>query len=608
MRDISYRTIQQHGYTVDFYDNTLAALNKDANRVDEMLSFRAVENPDKVRFFLLDEEGEIEESATFQQMHDWACRIAGLVDRFMPERSRVVLCFENGTASVAGFFGCLYANMEPVSGVYPAMLGSADRLFEIVEDSGAVAVLGTRETLMGFRRQAAGRAAGLKWIPIEGAEQAKPLHRRHAAALDDIAYVQYTSGSTGHPRGVEITHRNVGANLQQMMLRGNLWAGESGLIWLPLSHDLGLVSVLYCIGAGGALWLMRPEHFIAKPERWVQAIDRYRLSFSAGPNFAYELLARQVPDAALEGLDLSCWAWSFIGAEMIEQDTVETLFKRYLPIGLKKSVLRPGYGMAETTLMVSSGKGDGKEVVSFDVVSRRALAEGRVAPPYDAYDKRAVANCGRVIDGHDILVVDPENEAPLPDGQVGELWFSGPSVTPGYVNREVENRERFIMGDDGRRWFRSRDMGFMQQGCLFVTGRLENSVPIGEQRYDPADLAQAVRQACPLFTSRAVAVFRHEGMLCVMGELSLTHIRQTEDYGAVLEAMARAMRHICPVKQIRCVLVRQGGIWRTPSGKMRLAATSEAYTQGRLPVVQEQSFGPESLEHLEVLAWGERPL
>ncbi|PHI96758.1 hypothetical protein BG621_03220 [Parasaccharibacter apium] len=593
---------------VDFYENTLAVLNKDKNRLDEMLSFRAVENPDKVRFFLLDEEGEIEESATFQQMHDWACRIAGLVDRFMPERSRVVLCFENGTASVAGFFGCLYANMEPVSGVYPAMLGSADRLFEIVEDCGAVAVLGTRETLMGFRRQADGRAAGLKWIPIEGAEQAKPLHRRHAAALDDIAYVQYTSGSTGHPRGVKITHRNVGANLQQLMLRGNLWAGESGLIWLPLSHDLGLVSVLYCIGAGGALWLMRPEHFIAKPERWVQAIDRYRLSFSAGPNFAYELLAHRVPDTALEGLDLSCWAWSFIGAEMIEQDTVERLFQRYMPLGLKKSVLRPGYGMAETTLMIASGEGDGKEVVSFEIVSRYALAEGRVAPPQTAYDKRAVANCGRVIEGHAILVVDPESETCLPEGQVGELWLSGPSVTPGYVNCEVENRERFIIGDDGRRWFRSRDLGFMQQGCLFVSGRLDNGVLIDGQRYDPADLAQAVRQACPLFHSRGVAVFRYEGLLCVMGELSLTHIRQTEGHKDVLAAMARAMRRVCPVKHIRCVLVRQGGIWRTPSGKVRLSATCAAYAEGRVPIVQEQRFGPEFLERIEVLAWGERPL
>lgn len=608
MTSWAFQTVEKFGYTVEQYENGLAILDRQESRLDEMLSFRAIEKPDQVQFAVLDENSDIAESLTFWQAHEWASRVAGLVSRFVPERGRVMLCFENDMAAVAGFFGCVYANTVPVSGVYPSMVGSVDRLFDILEDSEAVAVLGLRDTLMGFRRQAAGRARKVKWIPIEGAESAEPLHRRKAVELDDVAFVQYTSGSIGRPRGVKITHRNLGSNLYLLMIRSDFWVGNLGLIWLPLSHDMGLVSLMFGVATGGPTWLMKPEHFIARPERWLNAINRYRVSFSAGPNFAYELLARHVPDSALEGLDLSCWKWSVIGAEMIEQGTVERFFERYCPLGIERPILRPGYGMAETTLMITSGGWDGKEVVSFETFSRSGLAEGRAEPPHHEYDRRVLANCGRAIEEHAVLVVDPESGNPLPDGQVGELWLSGPSVTPGYLNREQENRERFSLELEGRRWFRSRDMGFLLEGRLFVTGRMENSLLIGEQRYDPDDLAQAIRLACPVFTSRSVAVFRHEGVLCVMGELSLTQIRQDPDHEALLVTMARAIGRACPVRKLRCVLVRQGGICRTPSGKIRLSTTSEAFTAGRLPVVQERNFGPEELEKVEILAWGDRPL
>ncbi len=602
------RIVNQSGYVIEQYEQGFTILDRYKHRLDEMLSFRAMEKPEQLQCVVLDETLEVAESLTYQQAHDWACRVAGLIDRFVLERERILLCFENEAAAIAGFFGCVYANTVPVSGVYPSMVGSVDRLFDILEDSGAVAVLGPRETLMGFRRQAAGRARKVKWIPIEGAESAEPLHRRHAAELDDVALVQYTSGSIGRPRGVQITHRNLGTNLHLLVIRSDIWLGRLGLIWLPLSHDMGLVSLMFGVATGGPTWLMKPEHFIARPERWVQAIDRYRVNFSIGPNFAYELLARHVPDSALKGLDLSCWKWSVIGAEMIEQGTVNRFLERYAPLGLDPSILRPGYGMAETTLMITSGSRDGDEAVSFETFSRVGLAEGRAEPPRDEHDRRVLADCGCVIEEHAILVVDPETGDTLPDGRVGELWLSGPCVTLGYLNREQENRERFSTDADGRRWFRSRDSGFLMKGHLFVTGRMENSLFIGEQRYDPDDLAQAVRQACPVFSSRGVTVFRHEGELCVMGELSLAQVRQEAGHEKLLSGMARAIRQACPVRKLRCVLVRQGGVHRTPSGKIRLSATSEAFAAGHLPVVQEQHFGPDELETVEILAWGETPL
>lgn len=600
-------------YQVEYFDNGRVLLDRRVSRLDELLSFRALERPEQKQFALLGDGESVTESLTFRQAHDWACKVAGLLARFAPEGSRILLCFENGMAAIAGFFGCSYANMVPVSGVYPTAVGSVERLFYILEDSEAVAVLGPRDTLMDFRRQAAGRAKAVKWIPIEGAEQVEPLYRRRAAEMDDVALVQYTSGSVGQPRGVQITHRNLGVNLSLLLDRTGFFDGSLGLSWLPLSHDMGLViGLLIGVVAGGPCWLMTPQHFIEKPERWLAAISRYRVGFSAGPNFAYELLAHNVPEEALKGLDLSCWKRSVIGAEMIEQESVAHFLERFAPYGVEKTLLRPGYGMAETTLMIASGGKQGHEVVTFERFSRMGLAAGRVEAPQHEYDGRVLASCGKVIEGHNICVVEPETGEPLPDGRVGELWLTGPSVSPGYLNREQENKERFGLDiasmPEGKSWFRSRDMGFFYEGQLYLTGRAEHSLFIDGQYFDPDDLAQAIRTECSAFSSRAVAVFHGETEICVVGELSTAQAAQADGHNALLEAMARAVGRICPLQRLRCVLVRQGGIQRTPSGKIRMKATAQALSDEMIPVVRERLFGADELRRVEILFKAEQPL
>lgn len=571
--------------------------------LDELLSFRALERPDQKQFAVLGDGESVTAEMTFKEAHEWACRVAGLLARFVPERSRILLCFENGMEVIAAFFGCAYANMVPVSGVYPSSVGSRDRLFDILEDSEAVAVIGMRQTLMDFRRQSHGQATGVKWIPIEGAERAEPLYRHHATEINETALVQYTSGSVGRPRGVKITHLNLGANLSRLLKRTGFYDGGLGLSWLPLSHDMGLmVGLLIGVVAGGPCWLMLPQHFIEKPERWLKAIHRYRVGFSAGPNFAYELCARQIPDEVVAQLDLSCWCRSIIGAEMIEEDSVSCFFERFEPAGLARTVLRPGYGMAETTLMISSGGRQGHEVVSFGTFSRSALACKHVAPPQDDDDKRVLASCGKVIEGHEILIVDPENEDVLPEGEVGELWLHGPSVTPGYLNRDDENRERFGFMHGGKSFFRSRDTGFFHQGELYVTGRMENRIMLDGRVFDPDDLAHVIRVACPVFKGRSLAIFRQNDTLCVLGEIVSSFPEAQR--GALMQTMARALARVCPVRSLHTVLLRSGGIRRTPSGKIRLSATCDALENAHLPLIDERTFSGRELSTVEVL---ERP-
>lgn len=582
------------------HDDDRPLLDCQNSTLDELLSFRAIERPDQEQFAILEDGENVTAVMTFREAHEWACRVAGLLKRFVPERSRILLCFENGLEVTAAFFGCAYANMVPVSGVYPSFIDSTERLFDILADSEAVAVIGLRQTLIDFRRQANGRAKGVKWIPIEGAEKVSPVYRHRAVTVDDVALVQYTSGSVGRPRGVCITHYNLGTNLSALLQRTGFYNGGLGLSWLPLSHDMGLmIGLLVGVAAGGPCWLMLPQHFIAHPDYWLKAISRYRVGFSAGPNFAYELCAQQTSDDVIQNLDLSCWERSVIGAEMIEQDAVNYFFQRLEPTGLKKTVIRPGYGMAETTLMITSGGYRGDEVASFHKFSRSALTQKRVESPRTGEDTRILASCGYVIEGHEIAVVDPDREEALPEGYVGELWLHGPSVSPGYLNRDDENRERFGCVLNGKSFFRSRDTGFFHKGELYITGRMENRITLAGRIFDPDDLVNVVRAACPIFKDRSLAIFRDNNDLCVIGEI-VASFPKTQ-HNQLLWKVARAIARVCPTRSVRAVLVRSGGIYRTPSGKIRLSATREALEQCAIPIMTEQRFQADELDVVDIV-------
>lgn len=595
------------GYRLYHHEDGHVLLDWTSSTLDEMLSYRASITPDYKQFSYIGDGEHITQEMTLGETHEWACRVAGLIARFVPERSHVVLCFENGLEAIAGFFGCVYANMIPVSGIYPTAPESVPRLVDILEDSKAVAVIGLRQTLLDFRRMMPKGAPSVKWIPIEAAEKTEPLYRRHAANVHDVALVQYTSGSVGRPRGVQITHYNLGCNLFLMLGRIGFYDGAIGVSWLPLSHDMGLITgLLVGLTAGGPCMLMSPFHFIEKPERWLKVISRYRVSFTASPNFAYDLCNRTVSDETLKTLDLSCWWRSLIGAEMIEQDTVERFIERFSQAGVTRTLIHSGYGMAETTLGIASGgqhvavkDNRGDSVVSFKAFSRSALTEGVVRLPEDVGDERVLASCGEALEGHKIAVVDPETGEALGEDHVGELWLNGPSISPGYLNREQENRERFGLMLNGDPYFRSRDMGFIHLGQLYITGRLENRLLIGGRFFDPDDLASVIRHKCPLFSARSLAIFREGKELCVLGEISAASLSGQET--SLSYKMARALKAVCPVGMVRIVLVRVGGISRTPSGKIRLKATQEAFREKSLPILEERFFTEAELEVVDIL-------
>lgn len=606
MSDSLDRYWKEEGYALYSRNNGPVLLDWRSSTFDEALSYRALTVPDEKQFMFLGDGETITHEMTWREAHEGAMRVAGLLSRFVPERSKILLCFENGLEAILGYCGCAYANMIPVSGVYPTAAGSLERLYDILEDSGAVAVLGLRQTLMDFRRMGKGRASSVKWIPIEGAEKAEFLYKRHPVGMDDIALIQYTSGSIGRPRGVQISHKNLGYNLHLLLDRTGFCPGVWGISWLPLSHDMGLMTG-FCIGviAGGPCLLMSPQHFIEKPERWFLAVNRYRLGFSAAPNFAYDLCTRLIPEEALEGLDLSCWRRSVIGAEMIEKKTTERFLERFGKLGLKKSFFRPGYGLAESTLLISSGSKEEAACVEFDSFSRAALSQGKAIKPLEKHDERILASSGHVVEEHEILVVDPETTEILKPYEVGELWLSGPSVSCGYLHREDENKERFGLIPEGYKgrsqgFFRSRDMGFFdEKGRLFITGRMEHRLFIEGRYYDPDDFAALIRAQSTLFEGRGLAIFIHEEILHLIGEVPNSLPRERWD--SLMISLARLVHRHCSVKKMKVMLVRVGGIARTPSGKIRLLKMKENITEKTLPVIVERVFGEDELNVVEIL-------
>lgn len=598
--------VDENGYALYSHQGGPALLDWEKSTLDEGLSYRASVSPDIKQFMILGDGETITDEMTWGEAHERAMRVAGLLSRFVPERSKILLCFENGLEAILAYFGCAYANMIPVSGIYPTAAGSGERLFDILEDSGAVAVLGLRQTLMDFRRIGKEQAADVKWIPIEGAEKADGLYKRHGVGVDEVALIQYTSGSVGRPRGVQISHRNLGYNLHLLLDRTGVRPGVRGISWLPLSHDMGLMTGLFLgVVAGGPCLLMSPQHFIEKPERWFLAVHRYRLGFSAGPNFAYDLCTRLISDDVLEGLDLSCWQRSVIGAEMIEKSTIDRFLERFGPLGIKKSFFRPGYGLAESTLLIASGDKAASACVEFSSYSRMHLAEGKALPPLDKHDERILASSGFVVEAHEIVVVDPETTEILRSCEVGELWLSGPSISCGYLNREDENRERFGLIPEGYKgnskgFFCSRDMGFFdEKGRLYITGRMEHRLFIEGRSFDPDDFAALIRAETSLFEGRALAIFMYKEMLHIAGEVPNSLPREQRE--PLMRSIARLIARHCALKKVKVILVRVGGIPRTPSGKIRLLKMKEILDMSAMALLAERSFGEDELSMVEIL-------
>jgi acyl-CoA synthetase (AMP-forming)/AMP-acid ligase II len=499
------------------------------------------------------------------------------------------LC-DTGPEFVAGFYGCLCAGVIAVPAASHRLRRGGERLQAIADDAGAQAVVTTSAVLARLDPESAALLSRLVCLPVDEADDgAGDQWREHAVSHGDVACLQYTSGSTGWPKGVMLTHRNFvhNAALIDHALRHR--KGDRYVSWLPLFHDMGLmVGVVLPVVAGLPVVLMSPGAFLQRPARWLEAISRYRATISGGPDFAYELCVRRVASPELSHIDLRRWTVAFNGAEPVRADTIDRFSRTFAHCGFRRQAFYPCYGLAEATLAVACGRrGGGPAVETFD---QEALQHGTALRASSPSASRPLVGCGRAMSGQLVVIVDPESGRRLPQGYVGEVWVSGRSVAAGYWRQSQATAETFgarLMPAAGT-FLRTGDLGFLSEdGELFITGRLTDVVILNGCKHHPQDIERTAEGCHPALKANGAAAFaitlRGEERVVVVHEVDIRHADDPGELkGAVRQAVAEV--HEIPVHEV--VLVRPGAIPRTSSGKIRRARCRDQFLAGALDVVR----------------------
>lgn len=509
------------------------------------------------RVFVFQERGEREgASYTFAELDRKARSIAGYLTALGARGKRVLLPHPPGLEFVSSFFGCLYAGAIAVPGC-SSLLSTRqhDRLRFIVNDAEAEFILAaSAESLTSLCE-----SRDEKWLSKLNLLATDEVPEMEGAlphcGPEDVAYIQYTSGSTSSPKGVVISHGNVMCN--QRMIQSAFETGEDSVVvsWLPHFHDMGLVGVVQqAIYAGMFVVLMAPLDFIRRPVQWLRAISKYRASISGAPNFAYDLCVERVKDEAVAELDLSSWKLAFNGSEPVRADTMKRFIEKFGKAGFRKESFYPCYGLAEATLLVSSR-------VRSETFSLQ----------------RSVVSCGQSCESERVLIVDPTTHRRCPDGTEGEIWIAGPHVAQGYWKRPGETREVFqaYLSDTGDGPFlRTGDLGYLAAGELYITGRLKELIILHGKNHYPQDIEATVAASHPLLRRDCGAAFSVEvtgrEQLVVFQEVK----RQTppEKVVEIKCAIRQALAEDRAIKPYSVVLFKPNTIPKTSSGKIMRAA------------------------------------
>ncbi|WP_232668348.1 MupA/Atu3671 family FMN-dependent luciferase-like monooxygenase [Pseudonocardia sp. TRM90224] len=519
---------------------------------------RAHSAPDRTGYAYLHEPGSGTHDLTYGALHQLASGMAATLAATGERGDRVLVLSGLGPHFAAAFFGCMLAGRVPVPVAAPRGRSAIGELAAIAVDSGASAIAAPLRSIDDLRPAAAAHPplAGLHWIAADGADPGAAEHQ--LPHPDDIAFLQYTSGSTGRPRGVAVKHTSLLHNLAVIRDAFRCAPDTRGVIWLPPHHDMGLIGgLLHPLFLGIPVVLMSPTTLLREPLTWLRAVSEHRGTVSGGPNFAFDHCARRISDEDAAGLDLSSWDVAFVGAEPIDPEVLHRFAGRFASSGFAASSFLPCYGLAESTLFVSgSPHGTGMRTVEIE----------------DGARTRRIVSCGPV-QGGAAVVVDPESRTRRADGEIGEIWLSGPSVAAGYWNRPEETAATFTATLDGdqRPHLRTGDLGFVRDGELHVTGRLKELIIVRGRNVVPQDVERSVEAAHPFLRAggcAAVAVDTADGeQLAVLLEVDE---RKVPVSLADLEASVRqAVAHDHQLSVHRIVVLRPGQLPRTTSGKLR---------------------------------------
>lgn len=558
----------------------------EAETLLEVLDLHGGAHPDRRHVLFLERgpgEGE-EEELTYGELQERADRIAAALQQENLERqARVGLMLPSGLDYFAVFFGVQKAGGVPVP-LYPPVRKSQieDHLRRQagILDNAQVQLLVTFDDIKPLAHLVRAQVSSLEKVLTPDDLDADPESlRRPEVGADDTAFLQYTSGSTGAPKGVILSHRNLLSNLRSIDEVVDLESEDVVVSWLPLYHDMGLIGAwMGSLYFSMPLVLMSPLNFLSRPVRWLRAIQRYGGTISAAPNFAYELCLEKIDDEEVEDLDLSSWRIALNGAEPVSPRSVEHFPERFGPQGFREETMMPVYGLAESSLAVSFTSPD--QPPKIDAVDRETFQSERRAEPAadDAENPQRFVSCGEPIPGHEVRFVDADGEE-VEDRQEGCLQFRGPSATHGYF-RNPEETERLIR--DG--WLDSEDLGYRADGEIYLTGRSKDVILRAGRNIHPQEIEDAagdvegVRRGCVA----AFAARDEEAEIERFVVLAETRIEDDDERSDLRERIAAVTADLVGSRPDEVILASPRTVPKTSSGKIRRSAARELYENQEL--------------------------
>ncbi len=484
-----------------------------AKTLIDLLRHRAENQANKTAYtFLVDGENE-EVSLTYEQLDQRVRTIAAKLHDRVVIGDRALLLYPPGLDYIAAFFACLYAGIIAVPTYPPRRKRIDPRILAIVADAQASVVLTTNSIFSDMEQRIAHvpELKNLHWLATDNLiDDQASVWQKPAIHKDTLAFLQYTSGSTGTPKGVMVSHGNLLHNEEMIKQGFGYTEKDISVGWLPLFHDMGLIgNILQPLYLGIPCILMSPVAFLQKPYRWLQAISYYNASISGGPNFAYDLCINKITAEQRAKLDLSHWEVAFSGAEPISVETLNRFTTIFEPCGFKREAFSPCYGMAEATLFISGSLKN--SLYKICKVEKAALEVNVVY--LDKEDTEAIVGCGQTCLEQKIVIVNPATFYSCQEQEVGEIWVFGQSVTQGYWNKPTETEQTFhayIADTNEGPFLRTGDLGFLQDGELFVTGRLKDLIIIRGRNHYPQDIERTVEQSHPRLLSGNSAAFSVE--------------------------------------------------------------------------------------------------
>lgn len=555
----------------------------DCQTLIEVLLKYAFNEPNRPHIYFQDDEGK-EHPITYGQLFDNATAVSrGLVERGLKPTETVAIMLPTSPEFFYAFLGVLLAGGVPVP-IYPPF--RPDQIEDYTKREALILSNAEVRILITFAKAESLSKILSSFIPslieittVDSLQKSQAALTNITVTADDAALIQYTSGSTGNPKGVLLTHRNLLANIRAYGTAINIRPTDIIVSWLPLYHDMGLIGTWFgSLYHGVPVVIMSPLTFLVRPERWLWTIHYHRATLSAGPNFAYELCVRKIDDAALEGLDLSCWRLAFNGAEAIYPKTLRSFIERFQPFGFKPETFFPVYGLAESSVALTFPPVG--RPLKIDQIARDPFEKESKAIPISGTEKKFLefVSCGNPLSDHEIRIVDDDNNV-LPERRVGNLQFRGPSSMQGYYRNPEATADVYCDG-----WWISGDLAYIADGEVYITGRKKDVIIKAGRNLYPPEIEEIVGQIAGVRKGCVVAfgttdMDRGTEKFIIVAE---TQQDQVENRQKIITNIIEKLATTIGMPPDEVVLVPPRTIPKTSSGKLRRSSAQQAYMQNTL--------------------------